>query len=155
MLNILDKFCNNKDIENGLLLIPMPTGFGKTHNVLKYIVENYDKVEGKIFFTTTLKKNLPYDQLREMFKEAKSEKAFEETVLLIDSNVDSLINNFEIVESEIPQEYKNLDCYRRIKSLIKTIVECSGRIEKHADAENIIETSSSIASSCTVSSSRF
>jgi hypothetical protein len=146
MINILAKFCDNANTESGLLLVPMPTGFGKTYNVLQYIVENYDKIEGKIFFTTTLKKNLPYDQLRKMFIEnGKSEKEFEEKVLLIDANVDSLINNFGNVESDIPQEYKNLDCYRRIKALIETINDCSGKIEKSAVAEDKIETFSSIA----------
>lgn len=61
MKNIIKKFCEDKSLDNGLFLLDMPTGFGKTHNVLDYIFEistnpNFDK---KIFFVTTLKKNLP------------------------------------------------------------------------------------------------
>ena len=40
MKEILQKYCNI-ECETGLLLLSMPTGFGKTHNVLDFIYENY------------------------------------------------------------------------------------------------------------------
>ena len=51
----------------------MPTGFGKTHNVLNFIYSNYQAFNAqgrKIFFVTSLKKNLPIDSLKERFVEA-------------------------------------------------------------------------------------
>ncbi|MFL0072789.1 hypothetical protein, partial [Tenacibaculum maritimum] len=67
MIEILNNHCNDK---NGLLLFNPPTGSGKTHTVLKWIYENYEdycKGGKKIFFITNLKKNLPYEELRENF----------------------------------------------------------------------------------------
>lgn len=43
MKDVISNFCKNK--ENGLFLLDMPTGFGKTYNVLECIFENYDKEE--------------------------------------------------------------------------------------------------------------
>ncbi len=60
MYSCIKSFMDN-DKENGLLLLDMPTGFGKTYSVIKYIAE-FIKETGetgkKIFFITTLKKNL-------------------------------------------------------------------------------------------------
>ena len=60
MLNAIREFCDDHSFDNGLLLIDMPTGFGKTHNVIEYICEKVkaDPLQ-KIFFVTSLKKNLP------------------------------------------------------------------------------------------------
>lgn len=38
MYSCIKSFMDN-DKENGLLLLNMPTGFGKTYSVIKYIVE--------------------------------------------------------------------------------------------------------------------
>ena len=68
MKGLLEKFCNDKNRTNGLLLVDLPTGFGKTYTVAQYISENYDKIDGKIIFVTQLKKNFPEDDLRKCFK---------------------------------------------------------------------------------------
>lgn len=41
MKDVISNFCKNK--ENGLFLLDMPTGFGKTYNVLEFIFENYNR----------------------------------------------------------------------------------------------------------------
>lgn len=69
MQELIGKFCGDKERDNGLLLIDMPTGMGKTYAVTKYIAENYQNIKGKIFFITQLKKNLPEDDLRKRFEE--------------------------------------------------------------------------------------
>ena len=38
MYTILKNYCNNEN-ENGLFLLDMPTGYGKTYSVLKYIYD--------------------------------------------------------------------------------------------------------------------
>ena len=53
MKQAIVNFC--KAMDAGLFLLDMPTGFGKTYSVLDYAPEFKDK---KIFFVTTLKKNL-------------------------------------------------------------------------------------------------
>ena len=64
MKDIIKQFCLEKD--KGLFLLDMPTGFGKTYNVLEFIANNYDSPDfedKKFFFITTLKKNLPEAEL--------------------------------------------------------------------------------------------
>ena len=69
MKEILEQRCLGKDT-TGLLLLSMPTGFGKTHNVLDFIYDNYRdfaEQKRKIFFITILKNNLPYIKLKDRF----------------------------------------------------------------------------------------
>ena len=64
MKQAIVNFCKSTD--TGLFLLDMPTGFGKTYSVLDFMVDNYDAPEfkdKKIFFVTTLKKNLPDKEL--------------------------------------------------------------------------------------------
>ena len=68
MKEAMDKFCKSRD--NGLFLLDMTTGSGKTFNVIEFIAENYNKEEykdSKFFFITNLKKNLPFDELKKHF----------------------------------------------------------------------------------------
>lgn len=56
MKEAMDKFCKSR--ENGLFLLDMTTGSGKTFNVLEFIAENYNKEEykdSKFFFITNLR----------------------------------------------------------------------------------------------------
>ena len=41
MKQAIINFC--KAMDSGLFLLDMPTGFGKTYNVLDFIVQNYTK----------------------------------------------------------------------------------------------------------------
>lgn len=45
MKEAIEKFCKTR--ENGLFLLDMPTGFGKTYSVLEFITDNYDKEESR------------------------------------------------------------------------------------------------------------
>lgn len=101
MKGLLEKFCNDKNRTNGLLLVDLPTGFGKTYTVAQYIAENYDKIEGKIIFVTQLKKNFPEDDLRKCFKAIGKEHILDEQMLIIENNVDNLCKNFGTVKDEL------------------------------------------------------
>lgn len=101
MRKVLEKFCNNKERSNGLLLIDMPTGTGKTYKVAEYIANNYEKIEGKIFFVTQLKKNLPEDDLRKCFRELGKENEIDNVLLRVENNVDNLCINFNSVKQEL------------------------------------------------------
>lgn len=103
MRKILEKFCNNKEMSNGLLLIDMPTGTGKTYKVAEYIANNYEKIEGKIFFVTQLKKNLPEDELRKCFSELGKENEIDDVLMRVENNVDNLCINFNSVKQELNQ----------------------------------------------------
>jgi hypothetical protein len=117
MKQILNNYCNK---ENGLLLFDPPTGSGKTYNVLSWIYNNYKdfcKENRKIFFVTNLKKNLPYQKLREdFFEKEKQLEDFEKYVTFLDSNADCLVERFEQVENSINDYFKNSKIFYTIKS---------------------------------------
>jgi hypothetical protein len=119
MKQILEQYCMD-DTANGLLLLSMPTGFGKTYDVLSFIYENYQRFDDqkrKIIFVTNLKKNLPYDELRERFITDSKEDAYDKHVLFIDSNSKTVIKNLPSLDSFIPDKFKT-DIYSQ---LIKSI----------------------------------
>lgn len=67
---ILEEINRFSEKQTGLSIIEVPTGRGKTYNVLVWI-SNYMKqcrengiAPRKIFFLTTQLKNLPYDDLK-------------------------------------------------------------------------------------------
>jgi len=94
MKEAIGRFCHAR--ENGLFLLDMPTGFGKTYSVLEFITDNYDKSEYsevKFFFVTTLKKNLPFEKLREHFEKHDKGKDFDRLCMRIDANADTVIEN--------------------------------------------------------------
>ena len=87
MKGLLEKFCNDKGRKSGLLLVDLPTGFGKTYTVAQYIAENYEKIDGKIIFVTQLKKNFPADELRKCFREVGKEHELDKLMLIVENNV--------------------------------------------------------------------
>lgn len=127
MQELLKSFCFSSN--NGLLLVDMPTGTGKTYNAVKFIYENYKNVKNKIIYITNLKKNLPYRDLKKFFVENGEESEFNKYVLFLDNNVDCLIENFESVEKDIPFDKFSKDgvlhnvknCIHIISSLKKSL----------------------------------
>ncbi len=122
MQEILEKHCLDENA-NGLLLLSMPTGFGKTYNILEFIYKYYKDFAAenrKIFFVTNLKKNLPYNELHELFKADDAEDAFNKHVLFIDSNDGAIIDNLLSIDSQIPTQFKN-ESYTGLKSIIEIL----------------------------------
>ncbi|OUL37248.1 hypothetical protein BV372_03225 [Nostoc sp. T09] len=124
MEKILKEYC--KQANSGLLLLSMPTGFGKTYNVLNFIYSNYQEFAAqhrKIIFITNLKKNLPVDELQERFIQDGKGHEFNKYVLRIDSNVDTVIDNLLENDNKIPEQFKT-EIYKRLKS---RIITCQNR----------------------------
>ena len=116
---IIKRYCENEEAPNGLLLLDLPTGFGKTHSVLDFIFyaacdSRFDK--RKIFFITTLKKNLPEAELKARFEKAGKLEAFYNKFLFIDSNADCVINNLttDVIKS-IPKEVRYSNEYKALQ----------------------------------------
>ncbi len=116
MIELLNKYCLNNTNDTGLLLLDMPTGTGKTYNVLQfiksYLRQNNDK---KIFFITTLKKNLdsPYSEL---IKDLDNEPDLKDSVFRVLSNTEHAIKHFNDIKKKInikdirnSEEFKNFD----------------------------------------------
>lgn len=105
--------------ENGLLLLDMPTGFGKTYSVIKFIADfmkderNSDK---KVFFITTQKKNLPIDDLTKKLNEIGLSHLVER-VIKLESNVDTAIKNYNpAMLKEIPEEIRKSEEFKNFKA---------------------------------------
>ena len=117
MQNILTKYCI-EDEDNGLLLIDMPTGSGKTYNIIEFIFNNFERLTRKVFFITPLKKNLTYDKLRNRFEKEKRTEEFDKSVLYIKSNLDAIVDNFSKVYDSIPDKIKYDKATKHVKVLI-------------------------------------
>ena len=118
LANAICKFVK-KNEKRGLVEIPLPTGFGKTHAVMQAISMMTDRETSsfpdvkRIIFTTTLKKNLPIEKLKNYYT-----GDFEKEVLLLKSNVDSLIDFHACGGlSKIPDKFKNDDFNKMVKRL--------------------------------------
>ena len=103
----IEKFVEQK--HNGLMLLDLPTGFGKTFSALKFIknfVDNNDSIK-RVFFITNQKNNLPDDKLKEILGDDYSKCLYLKPY--VDSVSEKLsstcIDNSEVVNSI---EYKNL-----------------------------------------------
>ena len=120
--NILaNAICNfvKRSEKKGLVEISLPTGFGKTHAVMQAMsmmvdskTDSFSDVK-RIIFTTTLKKNLPVEKLRKYYK-----GDFDKEVLLLKSNLDSLIDFYACGGfSDIPEKFKDEAFYKMDKRL--------------------------------------
>ena len=101
MKEAIKRFCDDESILNGLLLIDMPTGSGKTHDVIQYIIEflkDKKNKKRKIFFITTLKKNLD-DPFGDLLKDIPDE--YKNKVFRVKSNLDFVLDNWDDVVHEI------------------------------------------------------
>lgn len=119
MKKTINQFINDEENNSGLLLIDMPTGFGKTYiaseSMYHYVMKNKDK---KIFYITTLIKNLPCQELQNVYKKHGRELQYEKDVLVIKSNYDYICDS--INEVEIPENFKSsvyYDLLRKIKQI--------------------------------------
>ena len=65
----IEKF--TKKLKNGLYLIDMPTGVGKTYQAIEYIYDHFEE-NRKFFYITSLNKNVDsaYESLKEKFQKA-------------------------------------------------------------------------------------
>ena len=102
----------------GLLLIDPPTGYGKTYMAAQSIYDYVKSTKGnkKIFFATTLIKNLPTDELRKIYKENGEENNFEKEVLIIKSNYEFVYER--LLELDIPDEFRTTAYYELYHKLV-------------------------------------
>ena len=117
MKTILEKHCLDGE-RKGLLLLSMPTGFGKTHSILDFIHSHYREFAergSRIFFITNLKKNLPYDELKRRFAKAGEPDEFKRHVIRMSSTSERVIDRIVDMgeRGEIPDSFKS-DVFRQL-----------------------------------------
>ncbi|MCH5171569.1 MAG: hypothetical protein J1F31_01880 [Erysipelotrichales bacterium] len=145
MKTLLNNYCFSEK-KGGLLLIDMPTGIGKTHDAIEFIYENYKKAKNKIIFITNLKKNLPIADLQEYFKKDNRLDEFENDVLFLDNNVDTLIDHFDEVKTLIPRDKFNKNgILNNVETCINIIHTLKPALNKRKDmARDIVSKDNTI-----------
>lgn len=123
MYNIIKRYCEN-EFTNGLMLLDMPTGSGKTYSVIKYIFDAVQDVNNsrRFFFITTLKKNLPENDIKRFFEKEGKIQQFNELFLRVESNYESVIAGFtsEVIKS-IPSDIKRTDEYKALEQYVNLV----------------------------------
>jgi hypothetical protein len=120
MYKCIKNYCENNE-ENGLFLLDMPTGFGKTYNVIKYIYDSSldPKNKGrKIFFITTMKKNLPIKELKTLFYNSGMMDEFNKKFLFLDSLSEAVIANYDN-SIKFPEFIKSSEEYKKFRDGIE------------------------------------
>lgn len=104
-----------KQLENGLYICELPTGYGKTYSVAKLIkaMAEDPNEKRKIIYLTTLTKNLPDKTLKKIY--GNDEDGYKKDVLRIRSNYDEVFDT--LPELEVPEKYQ-VESYRELKTLI-------------------------------------
>lgn len=139
LANAICKFIKRSE-DKGLVEIPLPTGFGKTHAVMQAISMMTDGATSsfpyvkRIIFTTTLKKNLPVEKLRNYYK-----GDFDKEVLLLKSNVDSLIDfHASGGLSMISEKFKD-DAFRNMVKRLERLKSLQTKKEKSSDDSEYVQ----------------
>lgn len=123
MINTLKKYCNDEP-STGLMLLDLATGVGKTWSVNRYIFEAMQDptFKKRIFFLTSLKKNLPEEELREMFEQTDQRMLFENKFLRVESNYEGVLKGLTAeVERIIPADIKKTEEYRALKLYVESV----------------------------------
>ena len=122
MKRIIDNFRVKR--ENGLLLLDLGTGIGKTTEVLDYIFDESLKTNQRFIFITTLNKNLsdPFEVLKKKFENNDNKDFFDKKAIQIKSNIDYVIENltedvFETMPAEIRDNIVAKDLIDSIRML--------------------------------------
>lgn len=137
--DIIARYAFSKMQNNGLLLLPLPTGAGKSYTVFKFIHDTIVKNvnQDKIIFITSLKKNLQPEELKERFEEDELE-IFDKKVLYLKSNLDCVLEYLPKLKADIPYRIQELKEY---KSLCQAVEFCV-KMEKNTDynVQDVIKT---------------
>ena len=120
--DIIADYAFSKMDNHGLLLLPLPTGAGKSYTVFKFIHDTLTSGNHKerIIFITSLKKNLQPEELKEQFKESE-EELFNSKVLYLKSNLDCILNHLKPLDdgNVIPECIKSLNEYKSLWAATK------------------------------------
>lgn len=110
----LETFFSNPCESSGLLIAEAPTGYGKTYETIQAIYRYIEKGgKSQILFITNLLKNLPDDELRNIYEQNGRGALFKKEVLVLSS----VASNVEkvILTEKIPPEFQT-DAYQELLS---------------------------------------
>ena len=114
MRNELEQYFTDPCESNGLLIAEAPTGYGKTYETIQAIYRYIEKGgTSQVLFVTNLLKNLPVDELRNLYEKNGRGALFEKEVLVLSSAASSVEK--AILTEEIPLEFQT-DAYQELLS---------------------------------------
>ena len=117
--DLLLSYCDDATSpKEGLFLLDLPTGFGKTYSSLKAMFEIYQQTEQKIVFLTNLKKNLPHEEFKNRFFSGMPDK-FEQDVVFMDSYSEHIVQKWEILEPIVPTNIAQEDVFKKLKKQVE------------------------------------
>ena len=137
MYRILKKYSEKK---NGLLVVVMPTGSGKTYSANNFMVDSAldPAFTRKIFYLTTQKKNLPKENDFDKFlKPSDDRQKLKEKYLRVESNLDSVtcgLNKAE-VKNAIPKSIKETEEYKQLINIINNIEDLKSIKNEYCNQE--------------------
>ncbi|PIY08589.1 MAG: hypothetical protein COZ18_11370 [Flexibacter sp. CG_4_10_14_3_um_filter_32_15] len=121
LTDLFQKYIPTKEGDaSGLLLLDLPTGFGKTYSIMEFIYKTYRNHDKNIIFLTNLKKNLDKNSLQKFFEANDEIEQYEKDVIFLDSNSDSVIENLEKVRDEITDDILNSSAFKNLDYQINT-----------------------------------
>ncbi|MCB2196985.1 MAG: hypothetical protein KQH79_14080 [Bacteroidetes bacterium] len=92
------------DHNQGLLLLNLPTGFGKTHYVIEYLADSIKSNSSKkIWFITDIKNNLPWKKLKNKIGKEK----FYQHCLFLDAYTESVKSYIHNNSDDLPKPFRN------------------------------------------------
>lgn len=116
-------FVESRKNRNGLFLVDMPTGSGKTYGTIN-ILEDYIRGKcfndvPKMFYITPLIKNI--DEVLEDLKKRfiDNYELFDSNVLKLPANYECVVEHLEAVEKEIPQSLKRKKSFQALLNQVK------------------------------------
>lgn len=135
-----------KSKPHGLTLIDMPTGSGKTYNTIQLIAQ-YLKGEifqdiPRIFYLTPLNKNVKdaYVELRKTLKSQGKEDLVDSQCLWLRANYQSVLDNFNEIEPDIPNELRKESFYNLKKFVGGYNEVSSGSSDSVSNTKQALET---------------
>ncbi|SCP99160.1 hypothetical protein [Anaerobium acetethylicum] len=134
MKETIDRFIRSTTERNGLLLADLPTGYGKTYRAARSIHEYIRDTESlqKVFFITTLIKNLPIDELKKAYKDAGDSEGYDRDVLVIRSNFDCVRKS--LLGLNVPEQHQT-EAYWRLREKLETLE----RLEKRGGEFSVLK----------------
>lgn len=118
MKTIIKNYINDNK-ENGLYLLPFPTGIGKSYEVVQYIAKKFKELDNKqhIFFLTSNLNNLPIDDFKKALGESGEDS---KNFIVVESYENYILKNFAL--NKIPEEFMH-DCIYELDRALKRYKE--------------------------------
>lgn len=98
----------------GLMLVPVPTGVGKTTQAKFYIYNHYQ--DKTFFYVTPLNKNVKkaFEETRKLFEDAHLLEEFDKRAIYLQSNLDMFEEHIDFVKEQLDEKITSLTSFKKL-----------------------------------------